>query len=44
MARLSCPPAGASTLRDEMAMSGQRLVAASGQIPMTAHTPVAAEL
>jgi hypothetical protein len=28
----------ASTLRDEMAVSGQRLLAASGQIPMAAHT------
>lgn len=27
----------ASTLRDEMDMSGQRLLAASGQIPMSAH-------
>ncbi len=27
----------ASTLREEMAMSGQRLLAASGQIPMAAH-------
>jgi hypothetical protein len=27
----------ASTLRDEMAVSGQRLLAASGQIPMAAH-------
>ncbi len=27
-----------STLRDEMAVSGQRLLAASGQIPMAAHT------
>jgi hypothetical protein len=30
----------ASTLRDEMAVSGQRLLAASGQIPMAAHTKV----
>ncbi|HYZ99624.1 MAG TPA: hypothetical protein VE575_12785, partial [Acidimicrobiales bacterium] len=28
----------ASTLRDEVAVSGQRLLAASGQIPMAAHT------
>jgi hypothetical protein len=27
----------ASTLREEMAVSGQRLLAASGQIPMAAH-------
>jgi hypothetical protein len=27
----------ACTLRDEMALSGQRLLAASGQIPMAAH-------
>jgi hypothetical protein len=27
-----------STLRDEMAVSGQRLLAATGQIPMAAHT------
>lgn len=39
LARLSCPP-GASTLRDEMAMSGQRLLAARGQIPMAAHRTV----
>ena len=30
----------ASTLRDEMAVSGQRLLAASGQIPMAAHSRV----
>jgi hypothetical protein len=30
----------ASTLREEMAVSGQRLLAASGQIPMAAHTQV----
>jgi len=30
----------ASTLRDEMAVSGQRLLAASGQIPMAAHKPL----
>ena len=29
----------ASTLRDEMAVSAQRLLAASGQIPMAAHKP-----
>jgi hypothetical protein len=28
----------ASILRDEMAVSGQRLLAASGQIPMAAHS------
>jgi hypothetical protein len=27
-----------STLREEMAVSGQLLLAASGQIPMAAHT------
>lgn len=27
----------ASTLRDEMAVSGQRLLAATGQMPMAAH-------
>lgn len=34
--------AAASTLREEMAVSGQRLLAVSGQIPMAAHrrTPV----
>jgi hypothetical protein len=36
-ARAVVSPA-ASTLRDEMAVSGQRLLAASGQIPMAAHT------
>jgi hypothetical protein len=30
----------ASALRDEVAMSGQRLLAASGQIPMAAHMTV----
>ena len=34
---------GASTLRDEMAMSGQRLLAASGQVPMAAHTKARTE-
>lgn len=44
MCRSSAAPAravvspAASTLRDEMAVSGQRLLAASGQIPMAAHT------
>jgi hypothetical protein len=38
LARLSCP-SGASTLREEMAVSGQRLLAASGQILMAAYTP-----
>jgi hypothetical protein len=30
----------ASTLREEMAVSGQRLLAASGQIPMATHSVV----
>ena len=37
MARRS-GPSGASTVRDEMAMSGQRLLAASRQIAIAAHT------
>ena len=36
--RHGCRVPRRSTLRDEMAVSGQRLLAASGQIPMAAHT------
>jgi len=37
-------PPTASALRDELAMSGQRLLAASGQIRMAAHTLGATDL